>query len=168
MRSSKAEVMKRVEQVLQIRLQGAERHDVLRFASENGWAVSERQVENYIRQADDLLAASLEQDRAKLLNRHHAARRALLARALQVGDVRTALAVLRDEAELLALYPARQHQLTGARGGPLAVKVEGMTDDERRAAVAAIIARYGLPSGGAGSPAADRNGAGDPDGSLLG
>jgi hypothetical protein len=170
MKSTKATVQQRVAEVLVIRLQGAELYDIRRYAAEQTppWNVSDRQLERYAAAADALLAQTLEKDRDKLLNRHHAARRALLARALQLGDVRTALAVLRDEAELLDLYPAKRHQLTGKDGGPLAVNVESMTDEERRAAIAAIVARYGLPPGGIGGPAADRNGAGEPHGPLLG
>jgi hypothetical protein len=153
-----------------IRLQGATLYDLRRFASEQAppWNVTDRQLERYTREADALLAASLERDRQRLLDLHHARREALLARALSVSDYRTALAVLSDECKLLDLYPAQRHQLTGKDGGPLAVKAESMTDEERRAAVAAIVARYGLPPGGAGCPAADRNGAGGPDGPLLG
>jgi hypothetical protein len=151
-------------------LQGASFADIRQYAAEQTppWGASDRQLHRYIRQADDLLAASLERDRQRLLDLHHARREALLARALSVSDYRTALAVLSDECKLLDLYPAQRHQLTGRDGGPLAVKAESMTDDERRAAVAAIIARYGLPPGGDGGPAADRNGEGGPDRSLLG
>jgi hypothetical protein len=46
--------------------------------------------------------------RKKLLRRHLAQRRTLYARAVNNGELRTALAVARDEAELLGLYPARQ------------------------------------------------------------
>jgi hypothetical protein len=104
-RSSKATVRSRVEQVLDMRLAGAQKRDVRRFAAENKWRISERQLERYIQASDELLAASLEKDRAKLINRHLGQRQALYARAADTGDYRTALAVLKDLAQLGDLYP---------------------------------------------------------------
>lgn len=44
-------------------------------------------------------------DRKQLLGRHLMQRRALYARCLKQGDHRTALNVLKDEADLQGLYP---------------------------------------------------------------
>lgn len=109
---------KRVEQVLEIRLDGADWWDVrdfvreeeakpgsLWYVADGGNPLSDSQVRRYILKADEIIAASAEKDRAKLIGRHLAQRRRLYARAVQAGDLRTALAVLRDEAQLLALYP---------------------------------------------------------------
>ena len=51
----------------------------------------ERQVGKYITAANELIAASLEKDREKLLADHLARRRRLFAKADQVGDYSTAL-----------------------------------------------------------------------------
>src|SRR5919201_2075319 len=153
MKSTKAEVRQRVEEVLRVRLLGAELWDIRQHASEQGWDVSDRQLYRYLAAADKLLAQTLEKDREKLLNRHLAQRRALYARAMEVGDLRTALAVAKDEADLLNLYPARRHELTGAAGGPLqSQNVVVLTDDQRAAAVAAILARLGPPGAGPDRP----------------
>jgi hypothetical protein len=64
-----------------MRLDGAEFHDIVRYAAEQGWNVRERQLWNYIRAADELLVGRLEKDRDKLLARHVAQRRALYAQA---------------------------------------------------------------------------------------
>src|SRR5690349_4417564 len=100
MKSTKAEVQKRVEEILKIRLAGAEFHDILQYAAENHWNVGERQLWTYIQKSDQRLAETLEKDRAKIFNRHVAQRRALFARTTAVADYRTALAVLKDEAQL--------------------------------------------------------------------
>jgi hypothetical protein len=159
MKSTKLETQQRVEEVLRIRLMGAELWDIRQHASEQGWGVSDRQLYRYVAAADKLLAQSLERDREKLLNRHHAQRRALLARALEVSDLRTALAVVKDEAELLGLYPARRHELTGKDGGPLQSDSNVVLSDEQRdQAVAAVYARLGAghrgpaPGGPPGPP----------------
>src|SRR5262245_44540262 len=115
MKSDRATVAKRVEEVLQLRLAGAEVWDILQYAAEQEppWNVGERQIRNYIAAGDKLLEQSLEKDRERLLNRHLAQRRALLARCLAVADFKTALAVIKDEADLLNLYPPKRTELTG-------------------------------------------------------
>jgi hypothetical protein len=137
MRSTRATIQQRVEELLTIRLQGAEFADLRQYAAEKGWNCSDRQLYRYIDRSDELLARTLETDRQKLLNRHHATRRALLARALQVGDIRTALAVAQDEAKLLGLYPPTKHQLTGKDGGPL--EYRDLSTDQRRAELVGLL-----------------------------
>jgi hypothetical protein len=105
MKATKAEIMKRVEAILEIRLAGAEFADIRKYATENGWHLSDSQLWRYVRKTDDILAHTLERDRQKLVNRHLAQRHALYARAMSVSDYRTALAVLKDQAELQGLYP---------------------------------------------------------------
>src|SRR4051812_35163319 len=117
-KSPQAIVQQRVQEVLTIRLLGAEFSDIVQYAAEKGWDVQERQLWNYVAQSDELLATTLEQDREKLLNRHVAQRRALFAKAMSVADLGAARAVLKDEAELLGLYPAKRTEITGKDGGP--------------------------------------------------
>ena len=100
MKATKAVVAKRVEEIVQIRLSGAEFADIREYARENGWNVSDSQLWRYIRASDDLLAEGFERDRDKLFVRHVAQRRALYARAMQIGDYRMALAVVKDAQEL--------------------------------------------------------------------
>jgi hypothetical protein len=119
MKATKAEIAQRVEAILEIRLSGAEFCDVRKYAQENGWQVSDGQLWRYIRKTDDILARTLEQDRQKLLNRHLAQRHALYARAMSVSDYRTALAVLRDQAELQGLYPTGRNGPPGPEAGSI-------------------------------------------------
>jgi len=150
MKATKAEIAQRVSEILEIRLAGARFHDIVQYAAEKQWGVAERQLWNYIAASDKLLAAQLEPDRERLLTRHLAQRHYLYGRAVNAGDYRVALAALKDEAELLALYPAKRTELTGKDGGPLeAVQATAeMTDDERRAAVANLLARVGASDAG--------------------
>jgi hypothetical protein len=105
-KATKAEIANRVEEVLQVRLAGGGLAEIVRYAADQGWNVHERQLQTYIQRADELLAQSLEKDRGKLLALHLAQRRLLLNKTLEVGDYRTALAVLKDSADLQDLYPA--------------------------------------------------------------
>ena len=107
MKADKATIRKRVEEVLKLRLVGADFVGIRQYASaqEPPWNVSDRQLWRYIRMGDYLLHLTLERDRQRLLNRHIAQRRALFGKAVSAGDLRAALSVLKDEAEMPRLYP---------------------------------------------------------------
>ena len=103
-KATAAEISKRVEELLRLKLDGAQFHDIVQYASEKGWGVVDRQLCEYMRRADDLLRERQEKSRSRLLAYHRAARRALYARSLQSADFRTALAVLDSEAKLTGLF----------------------------------------------------------------
>jgi hypothetical protein len=166
-RATDAELAARVEEVLYARLAGAEFHDLQGLAKEKGWNVSDRQLWRYVALADARMEEAFQADREKAFCRHVLQRRALYARAMQDGDWRTCLAIAKDEAELLGLYPAKVTKLQGDPNAPLSVNVE-MTVDERDAALSRILSRFGLAPGGIGSALADRNGSGTTDRPLLG
>ena len=109
-KSTKATVAQRVEEVLTLRLAGAAFVEIRQNASEKGWGVGDRQLQHYIQASDELLAASLAPDRKKNLALHLAQRRLLYNRVLETGDYRTALAVLRDSAQLQDLYPSGKRE----------------------------------------------------------
>jgi hypothetical protein len=103
-KADNAEVLKRVEEVLRIRLDGAQFHDIVQYAAEKGWGLKDRQIRTYIRRADALLVERQDTSRKRVIARHLAQRQALYARAVNAADYRTALAILADEAKLRGLY----------------------------------------------------------------
>src|SRR5687768_14689658 len=103
-KADNAEVSRRVEEVLRIRLDGAQLHDIVQYASGKGWGVSDRQVPTYIQRADALLVERQDKSRRKVIALHLARRETLYARAVNAADYRTALAVLADDAKLRGLY----------------------------------------------------------------
>ena len=120
MKATKALVLQRVEDILQIRLDGAQFWNIRQYISEqyskqgSPWSLPEgcpplvdRTLWWYIQRADKMIAESCNESRDKIINRNIAQRRYLYARAVAVADYRTALAALREEAELLGLYPER-------------------------------------------------------------
>src|SRR5262245_46650457 len=107
-KSDKAEIARRVEEVLRIRLDGAQFHDIVQHGSEKGWGVTDRQIRKYIARADELLVERQDKSRKKVIARHLAQRMALFARAVNAADYRTALAILADEAKLRGLYPEKE------------------------------------------------------------
>jgi len=118
--------------------------------------LSERQLRNYIRKADAVTIASVKEKRSKVIRRHLARREHMYGKAMNAGDIRTALAVAQDDAKLRNLYPPKRTELTGKDGAPLAAVVANveMTDDERAAAVTNLLARVGASDAGPNPPAA--------------
>jgi hypothetical protein len=100
-------VAQRIEEVLRIRLDGAEFHDVVQYAAQQTppWNVRERQIWSYIARADQLIVERQTRGRKKLLARHFMQRRSLYARSLNAADYRTCHAILAEEAKLRGLYP---------------------------------------------------------------
>lgn len=106
-KSNNAELLARVEEVLVVRLDGAQFHDVRTYASEKGWGLTDRQIREYMHRADELLVERQDRSRKKTLARHHARRETLFARAVNAADYRTALAILDSDAKLRGLYPEK-------------------------------------------------------------
>src|SRR3954470_24687399 len=93
-KATNAEIALRVEEVLRIRLDGAQYHDILQYAAEKGWGLRERQIREYMARDDDLLVERRERSRKRVIALHVARRESLIARAVNAGDYRTALAIL--------------------------------------------------------------------------
>ena len=120
-RPKKAVVNARVEEVLRIRLDGAEFIDIREYIIsqqqtvgsrwESAQPLSDSQVRRYQLAADKLIAQTCHSSRKRLLRLHLARRRNLYAKAVSMGDLRVALSCLQDEAALLKLYPEKGNTL---------------------------------------------------------
>jgi hypothetical protein len=161
-RSTRAEFERRVDAVLKLRLGGAEFQDLREYAvaPEQAWNVSDTQLWRYVAAADRRCEKYFDTRAGHLLSRHLLQRRALYAYAMAAGDYRTALAVLQDEARLEGLYPPTRVAPTNPDGDE---EYGQLTDEERAAGIAAILARFS--TGGPGPTAAEGEAQGD--GSLL-
>lgn len=104
-KSDKATVLSRIQDLTKLVLAGAEFSDIRQYAAERDWKLSERQLRRYQEMVYEKLAESTQRNRDQLLGRHLMQRRALYARAVKASDFRAALMILKDEAELEALYP---------------------------------------------------------------
>jgi hypothetical protein len=147
-KATRAVIRQRVEEVFRLRLGGAGLADIVQYASapERAWGVSERQLFNYLAAADRLMAERFDAKAPHLLARHLLQRCELYAQARAAGDWRTALAVLQDEARLEGLYPPTKVAPTDPSGTK---SYEGtLTDAERAAAVAAVLAAVGAGHAG--------------------
>lgn len=139
-KADKATVALRVEAVLRLLIAGAQYHEIRQYATKQGWDVSERQVRRYIASANDQLAGLGEARRERLLDRHLVQRGNLYARAVQAGDLGTALRVLQDEAELLGMYPPKKVAPTTPDGDKPYQPVT-FTDGQRAEALRRLLQR---------------------------
>ena len=106
----------RLDTVLRLRLDGAQLHDLRGFCNDLGdeadkarggppWGVDDESLADLIARADDLLVARVERKRERAVAVQLARRDALFARAINAGDYGVALSILRDQADLLGMYP---------------------------------------------------------------
>jgi hypothetical protein len=168
MKATKTKILARAEEILRIRLDGAQFWDVREYVREKErepdtvWTLpdgakplSDPTLWRYIAKADKLIAESCRSSRKKLLRRHLAQRRNLYAKAVSQGDIKAALAVLRDEAELLALYPPAEVAPTAPDGErpPMIQFIEVVRPVPREGEPAPDLAeRNGLHSGERATP----------------
>lgn len=112
-RRVKAVMQKRVEEVLNMRLYGAQFHDIVNHSREQNWNVSETQIWRYIRAANELLANEMEEKRPELIRRHQAQVQRIFMKAFKSGDLRVALDCLKEEAELFGLNTPKPKDNSG-------------------------------------------------------
>jgi hypothetical protein len=129
-KTTRAEVALRVDAILRIKLDGAQYHDILDYAREQGWDVCTRTLHRYCRQADALLAARLEKDRDRLFAKALAQREALFARAVNAGDFSTAARILADRDKLLNLYPQEKGASGRSPADPWADALRGASKEQ--------------------------------------
>jgi hypothetical protein len=94
----------RVKEVLRIRIDGAQLHDVIDYAAEKAWSATEEECAALIRAADNLLVRRQDRSRKRITARHIAQREALYARALNGADYGTSVRILGEIAKLQGLY----------------------------------------------------------------
>ena len=111
------------------------------------WDVSDGQLWRYIAAADKLCQQRYDARAAHLLARHLLRRERLYAHTLEVGDFKTALAILKDEAEL------EGHYKRGDGSGALEALLNALPPELARATRAALgAALAGAGEEGGGTP----------------
>lgn len=108
---TQAEKEARVNKVYDMLIAGARRYTIHQYATHKAnWNVTERQIDNYIADANALIAQEAEFHRAREFGRAKAALDDLYQKCMQVRDYSRAHAVRRELNALMALYqpPAPQ------------------------------------------------------------
>ena len=163
----------RIEAIVRIKLDGAEPWDVRQFvavsekAGEGPWKMgrgrkplSDRQIRRYCALADQRIAESVRTLNPEAFRLHLARLNRLYFKAVQTGDLRTALSVLIDQAKMQGLYPTKKDN--AEQSGKMEIKIvatddfygnadlDRMTDEEKRAELKrldAILAEDGTTKG---------------------
>lgn len=100
--ASQAEIEQRVYQVAELLIAGAPRHHIHAVCAQK-FDVSARQADRYIEQAAAEIAAEAAPQRAALINTTRARLERLYYKAATAGDLRSALAALKQLADLYGL-----------------------------------------------------------------
>src|ERR1700722_14452532 len=117
-KADKALAARRTEEILRIRLDGAQWWDVVQFIREKQgepgslWhlqdsekPLSEGMIRKYQERADQMMMTSFEKSRKRRFRQSFAKRDALFARAVAANELSVALAILKDQDTLFGLYP---------------------------------------------------------------
>ena len=145
---------RRVEAVYRLILKGYEPEEIRQNTS--SWGVTERQVARYIAAAEKRIEEAAKPEREKLLAEAFARLRLMRREAKTIKEE---LDILREEAALAGLYPAKRHELGGPDGGAIQHEHKGQVHGsvDHVAEVLATLAGVGairLP-GDAGGDAAE-------------
>lgn len=108
----------RVEAVYRLLIDGWTREQILPQIAK--WGIKDRMQRNYIAEARDRMKETTALEREMIFAEHIAARRQLRRDAKTVKEK---LDVLKDEAALLGLYPAKAVEVSGKDGGPLVLQM---------------------------------------------
>lgn len=106
-KADRATIRRRVDEVLRLLLDGKTVPEICQDASVIGWGVGERTVRRYAARAFESLADITEKKRRQLFGQHRIRREVLYQQARASGELGVALAILKDDAELLGLYPSK-------------------------------------------------------------
>ncbi|MGH9929005.1 MAG: hypothetical protein ACREA9_07225, partial [Pyrinomonadaceae bacterium] len=138
MKATKDHAEPRLQEIIKIRLAGATFSDIRPYAAENGWNLADRTLWHYVKKSNEALAQHAEKTRDELINRHLGQRRKIYAKCVAGGDYTVALAALKDEANLLGLYPEKGQSEKPATT-QTNVTLNVLTIDQRRAELLGII-----------------------------
>jgi hypothetical protein len=104
--ANSAERIKRVDFCLKLLIQGYQRREIVQKCSDLDWNVGERQIDQYLSRAREIIAKEFGCDREQAVAEHVAMRREIYRDARDEKNHHEALALLSDEAKLRGLYPA--------------------------------------------------------------
>lgn len=158
-RPTRAEREQRITTIHTLLVQRVSRKDISRYLSEKtSWNIDERTIDRYVAQASRLIREAAVIDRNFRLGLTIFQLDDLYSRTHRVQDYKTALAIKKEEIELLGLAAPKRMEVTGADGSPpsfIAIMPEPAKDNEtwsqqcREELAARQASTASTPSGGA-------------------
>jgi len=113
-RATEAEVIERTNVVAELLVRGADRQRVLQYAATN-WGLADRQADTYIAKANKAIAESAAVERDHEIGRGLRRLHYLYNRAVQEGNLRIALEVVRETNKMLGLNAPTQVEVDDKR-----------------------------------------------------
>ena len=93
-RATKVDKQVRINELVKLISNGAVTSDLIRFASDH-WGVTDRQAENYIREAREVIIADINQDRSMVVAEMLHISRTVIKKALEKGEYNNALGAMK-------------------------------------------------------------------------
>ena len=119
----------RTHAVVELLLVGTPRQEILRYVAEDtDWGINERQVDNYIKGARDVIAKTAERSTDVQFGLGQQRLNRLYNDALRVQDLRTALGVVREQNKLHDLTTTKHVEQSAPE--PFEVVLTHKVDDE--------------------------------------
>ena len=119
-RSSKLEIEKLLQTIMALMCQGANRQDILQFASERTeWRVSERSVDSYIERAREMIRSNADFDPAEEIGKARARYEDLYRNSHKDQDWKTCLSIQREVTEFLGVRKPIKLAQTDSQGNDL-------------------------------------------------
>lgn len=154
-KATQAQVQERITTIYRLLLQQQPYRVIVQYAAKT-WGLKPRQTATYVARAKELIAVECATARTENMNEQLAIRRHLYSQAYHDRNWRLCLDILKDEAQMLGLYPTKVNeleairQLTEAGVLPLEAleKISTALGQFQQSAIAAISQKNGyLPSG---------------------
>ncbi len=128
MKSNYATRDARVNECFKMLVEGATRADIQQYAAKN-WQITERPVDAYIAAANKLLEKDSKTIRESEIGKAANRLNSLYAKALEIQDYKTCLAIQKEIANLFGYNAPTQTEVSGKGGTDLKIIVEYVNDD---------------------------------------
>lgn len=109
--ATKAEVIRRTNDIYKMILLGSDRAQILQYAIEKEWDVTDGMVDKYIRRARDEFIEQSTPIRAAQLGLALERANLLFQRNMKIQDYKAALAAQKEINNLIGLYPGKDHNI---------------------------------------------------------
>lgn len=122
---------RRVTIVYDLLVLGTSRAQILQYATNKEWNVRTRQIDNYIKQANDHFVKESQSHREAELGKARRRLEDLYQKTMKVQDYQRALAVQREINALFGLYAPEKHELITWEDEIIALLREGKVTSEQ-------------------------------------
>lgn len=144
-KSTNAEIEKRIHEVFILRLDGAGINEIREHSREQGWNLEDAQLYKYMAEVNPMIKEELAKRNYQAFDMHLLRRERMYYKAMQRGDIKTAITVADSQAKIYGLFSPIKVAPTDPTG---TLPYNGFLSDEERAiALTNLYARLGQRNG---------------------